>query len=297
MGIMRFLVRLMLTITLALFIVVCSQFLSLHVAKAQAASPPETTIAAALTIQPASTPTIVATPTPANKGSSTPPATSTDWQMWSTFINGALALITLCGVLVALLIGVRNTRSAAHQEQVALDQLHTAFEATQTSQKDLSLTAYAYGVQGILDIKRGFADHPETFEQQMEINRQMKQFIPEYMQDDIPTFLLFAAGMWRFSYVWSVKQRANECGISPQEIEGLEKEMRLWLEEVPGFYHVYAKHTSQIKAHNPDFLRFLENEVYTQAWKDRHPDFLKIPKRKSPGALWLRIRGNHRVRI
>lgn len=293
----RFLLRLTLLITLALLIVACSHSSSQQVAKTQAVAPPETTIAALLILQPASTPTIVTTPTTAVTESSTTNTTGPDWLMWSTIISAILALITLSGVLVALIIGIKNTKSAAHQEQVALDQLRHAFEATQTSQKDLTLTAYAYAVQGILDLKRGFAEHPGTFEYQMELNRQMKQYIPEYMQDDIPTFLLFAAGMWRFSYVWSVKQRAHECGISPEEIEGLEKEMRLWLEEVPGFYHVYEKHTSQIGAHNPDFLDFLEKKVYNQAWRDSHPDFLIIPKRKRPGALWLRIRGNNRTRI
>jgi hypothetical protein len=85
------------------------------------------------------------------------------------------------------------------------------------------------------------------------------------MQNNIPAFLAFAGGMWRFSYVYSVMTRWREFGLTKQEHDGLEKEMRLWLEEIPGFYHVYMKHTSQLRAHNKAFLDFLENKVYGRA--------------------------------
>jgi hypothetical protein len=139
------------------------------------------------------------------------------------------------------------------------------------ARKDLTLTAYDHAVQGILDLKQTFAERPEIFAEQMRRNPGIRQFIPAYMQDDIPTFLAFAGGMWRFSYVYSVMQRWRKFKLTPKERDGLEKEMELWLVNIPGFYHVYQSHISRLRAHNEDFLKFLE-QVYTS------PDFLQAQK-------------------
>jgi len=151
--------------------------------------------------------------------------------------------------------------------------LYTA-RYVKTARKDLTLTAYNHAVYGILDLKRTFAEHGGTiFEEQMKRDAEvetrnphhmsMKHFIPNYMQHNIPTFLAFAGGMWRFSYVYSVMQRWEELGMRKEEREGLEKEMRLWLEHVPGFRDIYKTHTSQLQAHNAEFLSFLK-QVYDQ---------------------------------
>jgi hypothetical protein len=132
------------------------------------------------------------------------------------------------------------------------------------ARRDLTLTAYANAIQGgILDLKRGFADHPEIFYEQMEMNPAIRDLIPPYMQgkENIPKFLAFAGGMWRLSYVHSVMIRGRRLGLKKSEREGLDGEMKLWLIGVPGFYHVYKFQVSQLKAHNPKFKKYLE-KVY-----------------------------------
>jgi hypothetical protein len=109
------------------------------------------------------------------------------------------------------------------------------------ARRDLTLTAYANAIQGgILDLKRTFADRPDIFNEQMEMNPSIRDLIPEYMQGEkgIPKFLAFAGGMWRLSYVYSVMSRGNRLGLRATERQGLDEEMKLWLIHVPGFYHV-----------------------------------------------------------
>ncbi len=92
---------------------------------------------------------------------------------------------------------------------IALFALLYSIRYTLLVKRDLTLTAYAEAVKGILEIKQNFADHHEIFEKQIERNADIKQFIPDYMQHDIPAFLAFAGGMWRFSYVYSVMNDGN----------------------------------------------------------------------------------------
>jgi hypothetical protein len=128
--------------------------------------------------------------------------------------------------------------------------------------RDLTLTAYANAIQGgILDVKRTFADHPEIFYRQMQMNPAINNLIPEYMREvkeGIPTFLAFAGGMWRLSYVYSVMERGEMLGLNKDEIKGLNDEMQLWLTGVPGFYHVYKTQVEALKVHNKRFLDYLD---------------------------------------
>jgi hypothetical protein len=290
-----FMLRVVLFLDLILLLTVCSNLVFQPLSKAQTVAPPRITTTGSILTENAG---ISATPMHGATSISTEsnPA-GTDWLMWSTIFAAILAFITFIGIVASLIISIKSIKMATHQEKVALDQLTNALLATQISQGDLTLTAYAHAVQGILDLKRSFAERPLIFENQMNLNRQLKQYIPEYMQDDIPTFLTFAAGMWRFSYVYSVMKRPDQFGLTPKEVAGLEKEMRLWLEEVPGFYHVYERHTRQIGANNQDFLDFLNDEVYNQKWRDSHKDFLTIPKRNASGKVWSRMLGKQRKRI
>lgn len=133
------------------------------------------------------------------------------------------------------------------------------------ARRDLTLTAYANAIQGgILDLKRTFAEHPDIFYEQMEMNPAIRQLIPEYMQgeENIPKFLAFAGGMWRLSYVYSVMIRGGRLGLKKSERDGLRGEMKLWLTGVPGFYHVYKSQVAKLQAHNPKFKDFLD-EVYS----------------------------------
>jgi hypothetical protein len=100
---------------------------------------------------------------------------------------------------------------------------------------------------GILGLKGTFAQHPEVFEKQVDLNPEMRKFIPPYM--DTVTFLTFAGGMWRLSYVFSVWKRGEDLGLTKSECEGLRNEMLLWLQHVPGFYDIYRSHVSVLKVH------------------------------------------------
>jgi hypothetical protein len=139
-----------------------------------------------------------------------------------------------------------------------------------TARRDLTLTAYSNAIQGgILDLKRTFAEHPEIFHRQMEMNPAIRDLIPDYMRGEknIPTFLAFAGGLWRLSYVYSVMIRGSRLGLRRGEREGLLGEMELWLIGVPGFYHVYKSQVCPLAdhgmlAHNPEFKKYLD-KVYS----------------------------------
>ncbi len=133
------------------------------------------------------------------------------------------------------------------------------------AKNNLTLAAYSAAIQGgILNLKSTFAEDPEIFERQIGRNSDIAGLIPEYMIKEIPEFLAFAGGMWRFSYVFSVIRRRRSLGLSVSQYIGLRNEMELWLENIPGFYDVYRSHTSKLRAHDPAFLSYLESEVYTQ---------------------------------
>ena len=57
-------------------------------------------------------------------------------------------------------------------------------------------------------------------------------------------------------------ERWKQLGLTKAERDGLEKEMKLWLLYIPGFHDVYMSHTSQMRAHNAEFLTYLATEVY-----------------------------------
>jgi hypothetical protein len=111
-------------------------------------------------------------------------------------------------------------------------------------------------------------DHAPVFEQQMLADPVNRKFVPPGM--DAETFLLFAGGMWRLSYVFSVWKRGEALGLTAGECAGLKAEMLLWLQGIPGFYAVYRAHTSELKAHNPDFLTFLVEDVYNEEFHKAH---------------------------
>jgi len=158
-----------------------------------------------------------------------------------------------------------QVRIAEEQLQTAEEQIRAAKEQVRAAERDLTLTAYNNAIQeGILDLKHSFAERPEIFEKQVELNPEMRQYIPAYM--DTATFLTFAGAMWRLSYVFSVWQRGENLGLSQAECDGLKNEILLWLRYVPGFYDIYRSHVSVLKVHNPDFLAFLENEVYNEEY-------------------------------
>src|SRR4051812_37112348 len=74
-------------------------------------------------------------------------------------ISGFLSILAATGALLVGWLALRETR------------------------KDLTLSAYANAVRGILEIKQAFAQHPQIFETQMERDPSIKERIPDYMQD------------------------------------------------------------------------------------------------------------------
>lgn len=139
-----------------------------------------------------------------------------------------------------------------------------------TAKRDLTLSAYSNAIRdGILDLKRVFAEHPKIFYAQMDQNPVIGDMIPESMRTDIPTFLAFAGGMWRLSYVYSVMTRGRQLGLNEDECNGLEGEMKLWLTGLPGFYDVYRSHTSQLQAHNPAFKKYLDDLYGSKEFQDQ----------------------------
>src|SRR5262249_19876035 len=104
------------------------------------------------------------------------------------------------------------------------------------AKKDLTLTAYNHALQGIIGLKEMFAeDEDKTFEKQLDRNPAVRNFIPSYMQNDIPAFLRFSSDFWRFSYVYSVMERGSTLGLTEEERQGLRGEMLIWLQDIPGF--------------------------------------------------------------
>jgi hypothetical protein len=131
------------------------------------------------------------------------------------------------------------------------------------SAKDLTLTAYSTAVQGILGLKDIFRQDYQLFDDQMRIGG-IEAYIPSGM--DSRTFLTFTNGFWRFSYVFSVATR-KDLGLTKDEREGLEKEMRIWLQAIPGFKEVYTSFIKVAKNHNPEFLRYLD-KIYSDEASD-----------------------------
>ena len=157
-----------------------------------------------------------------------------------------------------------------------------------TARRDLTLTAYSNAIHsGILDLKRVFAEHPDIFYRQMEMNSNIGDKIPGYMREDIPTFLAFAGGMWRLSYVYSVMHHGARLGLDKDERAGLQGEMELWLTGLPGYYDVYTAHTSQLEAHNPAFKKYLDqlysSEEFLNMLKERQAK-LSTPRRTAEAA-------------
>jgi len=182
-------------------------------------------------------------------------------------ITTVIALAALSISVLAVWLASKQTRAAEEQaraakeqvlaakEQVlaAKEQVLAAKEQILAAEKSLGLTAYANAIQGgILDLKRTFFESHDIFAEQMKLNPDMQKYIPTDM--DIRTFLVFAGGMWRLSYVYSVMDQGEALGLNEDERIGLKKEMLLWLQHVPGFCEVYISHTSKMRAHNPGFL-------------------------------------------
>lgn len=128
-----------------------------------------------------------------------------------------------------------------------------------SSKVELSRIAYVEAIKCLLALKQNFAQNPELFIELMTESEALK-YIPQQMQNNPKKFLLLAGGMWQLSYTFSVWNNPN-YGLSEGERDGLFAEMKLWL-GLEGFKEVYIYHTSQLRAHNPDFLKFLETEIY-----------------------------------
>jgi hypothetical protein len=191
-----------------------------------------------------------------------------------------MSAATLIGLIVAIVaLGVSAWVALIARRNLSLaDSANGIQDAVrELASRDLTLTAYANAIQGgILDLKRSFADRPEIFFDQMKMNPGINDLIPDYMREDvqsIPTFLIFAGGMWRLSYVYSVMERAEKLGLNEDEVQGLREEMELWLTGVPGFYHVYKTQVSKLRVHNPRFLTYLDNlynsDKFREALKGR----------------------------
>jgi hypothetical protein len=133
------------------------------------------------------------------------------------------------------------------------------------TEKEMALRAYETAIRGILDLKKSFADHPEVFDRQLSLEPKMRDLIPSYM--DPTTFLLFAGGMWRMSFVYTAWKRGEQMGVGKDELDAIEGEMKLWLQDVPGFYDVYVQHTEVLDVHNEDFLTYLKEEVYNKEYR------------------------------
>lgn len=161
-----------------------------------------------------------------------------------------LVVITFFSVVVAIV-----------STAIAYAQKKASTTVERLTQRDLSLTAYSNAVQGLLDLKKSFAENPEIFREQIRA-RDIEDAIPPSMRDSPATFLLYAGGMWKLSYVYSITRRWEELGLTEREKEGLKDEIKLWLTGLPGFYEVYQTHTRVFRAHNEDFLDFLELEVF-----------------------------------
>jgi hypothetical protein len=199
-------------------------------------------------------------------------------------------LIAVVGILVAIAaLAVSIWVAAMARTNLTLANYANAIQDAirDLASRDLTLTAYANAIQGgILDLKRSFAERPDIFHEQMEMNPEIRKLIPEYMQgkENIPKFLAFAGGMWRLSYVYSVMVRGSQLGLTESECKGLNNEMKLWLIHVPGFYHVYESQVSELKVHNPDFLEYLEkvysSEEFRKAFERRAGYDPKSPRRK-----------------
>jgi hypothetical protein len=128
--------------------------------------------------------------------------------------------------------------------------------------RDLTLTAYSNAIQGIIALKNEFAVAPGIMERQILQSPKIRDLIPASMEGDIPSFLVFAAGMWRLSYVHSVMTRWQELGLTEHERDSLKAEILLWLRGVPGFYDIYCTHFQNTRPLNKDFMNFLEEEAF-----------------------------------
>ena len=128
------------------------------------------------------------------------------------------------------------------------------------AEKEMALRAYETAISGILDLKKSFADHPDIFDKQLSFDPNIKELIPNYM--DSTTFLIYAGGMWRLSFVYTAMKRGEEMGLNKNELKAIEAEMGLWLRDVPGFYDIYVQHTEVLNVHNVDFLNYLKEKVF-----------------------------------
>ncbi len=192
-------------------------------------------------------------------------------------ISTASALIATLGVISTLLgVAVAILSTALLRRQTESGEV-----SVQLTERDISLTAYSNAIQGLLGLKESFAEMPEFFKEQIRLGGN-EEAIPESMRATPETFLLFAGGMWRFSYVFSIMSRWESLGLTPNERDGLKDEIVLWMHGLPGFFEVYKTHTSKLRAHNREFLDFLEQEVFNEAYVNRQKEAASTPEITSP---------------
>ncbi|MFL5626735.1 MAG: hypothetical protein ACJ788_14215 [Ktedonobacteraceae bacterium] len=160
----------------------------------------------------------------------------------------------------SLIISVISISVAFVSVLISFGVLVATMRYTSLAKKDLTFTAYAQAVQAILTLKRTFAEKPGTFEAEINKNPTLGSFKPKNM--NVSDFLMFTSGFWQFSYVHSVMRRWKELGLTKNERDGLEKEMLIWLHEVPGFREVYDTLIRHGYNHNADFLEYLAQVAY-----------------------------------
>jgi len=149
--------------------------------------------------------------------------------------------------------------------------------------RDLTLTAYSNALQEILAHKQLFREDPDIFEEQLNLRPKLKEWIPVGM--DTRTFLTFTMSYWRFSYIHSVMRRWKELGLTEEEGKALGREIKAWLWTLPGFRQVYDSFIVRANNHNPTFLKWLEEEVYSPGSPDVEQEEMSQPEQSSQSAV------------
>jgi hypothetical protein len=99
------------------------------------------------------------------------------------------------------------------------------------NERTLGISAYDLAVRQFLDFKRHFP--PATFANEL-ARAGVGAYVPANMSPD--DFLVFARGIWVFSFVYSVFSR-DDIDLTKEEKAALQGEVKLWM-SLPGFQEV-----------------------------------------------------------
>lgn len=116
--------------------------------------------------------------------------------------------------------------------------------------QSLALETYDKAVRAVLELKADFAAHPEIFADQRSPTQTWERYEAEGM--DAEEFLLFAQGLWRLSYAYSVARRGQVAGLRRAETDALRREVKLWA-LFPGFHWIFEHYAEQVAVHNAEF--------------------------------------------